>query len=53
VEEDVALASSLGFQDTPSFVIVNSNDGSNPEVLNGAHPFASFEAIIDKNLKSN
>ena len=32
VEEDVALASSLGFQDTPSFVIVNSNDGSNPEV---------------------
>ena len=53
VEEDVALASSLGFQDTPSFVIVNSNDGSNPEVLNGAHPFASFKAIIDKNLKSN
>ena len=52
VEEDVALASSLGFQDTPSFVIVNSNDGSNPEVLNGAHPFASFKAIIDKNLKS-
>jgi protein-disulfide isomerase len=53
VEEDVALASSLGFQDTPSFVIVNSNDGSNPEVLNGAHPFVSFKAIIDKNLKNN
>jgi protein-disulfide isomerase len=51
VEEDVALASSLGFQDTPSFVIVNSNDGSNPEVLNGAHPFASFKAIIDKKSK--
>jgi protein-disulfide isomerase len=48
VEEDVALASSLGFHDTPSFVIVNSKDGSNPEVLNGAHPFASFKAIIDK-----
>jgi protein-disulfide isomerase len=51
VEEDIALASSLGFQDTPSFVIVNSNDGSNPEVLNGAHPFASFKAIIDKKSK--
>ena len=52
VEKDVAFASSLGFQDTPSFIIVNSKDGSNPEILNGAHPFASFKAIIDKNLKS-
>lgn len=51
VEEDVALASSLGFQDTPSFVIVNSKDGSNPEILKGAHPFASFKAIIDKKLR--
>jgi protein-disulfide isomerase len=50
VEKDVALASSLGFQETPSFVIVNSKDGSNPEILNGAHPFASFKAIIDKKL---
>ena len=51
VEENVALASSLGFQDTPSFVIVNSKDGSNPEILKGAHPFASFKAIIDKKLR--
>ena len=51
VEEDIALASSLGFQDTPSFVIVNSKDGSNPEILKGAHPFASFKAIIDKKLR--
>ena len=50
VEEDVALASSLGFQDTPSFVIVNSNDGSSPEMLKGAHPFSSFKAIIDRKL---
>ena len=48
--EDVELASLLGFQETPSFVIVNSKDGSNPEILNGAHPFASFKAIIDKKL---
>jgi protein-disulfide isomerase len=50
VQKDIDLGSSFGFQDTPSFVIVNSNDGSNPEVLNGAHPFASFKAIIDKKL---
>jgi protein-disulfide isomerase len=51
VEQDVALAASLfGFHDTPSFVIVNSKDGSNPEILKGAHPFPSFKAIIDKKL---
>jgi protein-disulfide isomerase len=50
VERDVDLGSSFGFQDTPSFVIVNSKDGSNPEVLKGAHPFLSFKAIIDKRL---
>ena len=51
VEKDVALATSLGFQETPSFVIVNSKEGSNPEILSGAHPFASFKAIIDKKSK--
>ncbi len=50
VESDLALASSFGFQDTPSFIIVNSKDGSNPQVLKGAHPFPSFKAIIDKKL---
>jgi protein-disulfide isomerase len=50
VERDIDLGSSFGFQDTPSFVIVNSNDGSDPEVLKGAHPFPSFKAIIDKRL---
>ena len=38
MEKDHALASSFGFQDTPSFIIVNSKDGSNPEILKGAHP---------------
>lgn len=50
VERDIDLGSSFGFQDTPSFVIVNSKDGSEPEVLEGAHPFPSFKAIIDKRL---
>jgi protein-disulfide isomerase len=50
VEKDVALASSFGFQDTPSFIIVNSKDGSNPEVLKGAHPFPSFKILIDNKL---
>jgi protein-disulfide isomerase len=50
VESDIDLGSSFGFQDTPSFVIVNSKDGSDPEVLKGAHPFPSFKAIIDKRL---
>jgi protein-disulfide isomerase len=50
VERDIDLGSSFGFQDTPSFVIVNSKDGSNHEVLKGAQPFPSFKAIIDKRL---
>src|SRR5918992_757134 len=28
----------------------NLKDGSNPQVLKGAHPFPSFKAIIDKKL---
>jgi protein-disulfide isomerase len=50
VERDIDLGSSFGFQDTPSFVIVNSKNGSDPEVLKGAHPFPSFKAVIDKRL---
>ena len=50
VEKDLALASSFGFQETPSFIIVNSRDGSSPQVLKGAHPFLSFKTIIDKKL---
>src|SRR5919107_462613 len=51
IESDLTLGSSFGFHDTPSFIIVNSKDGSNPEILKGAHPFPSFKAIIDKKLK--
>ena len=54
VENDIALgsSSSFEFQDTPSFVIVNSKDGSDPEILKGAHPLPSFKAIIDKKLEA-
>jgi protein-disulfide isomerase len=50
IEDDLELASSFNFQDTPSFVIVFSKDGSDPEILKGAHPFPSFKAIVDKKL---
>src|SRR5215204_1850627 len=50
VQKDIDLGSSFGFQDTPSFVIVNSKDDSDPEILKGAHPFPSFKAIIDEKL---
>jgi protein-disulfide isomerase len=49
VQNDVKLALSFGFKETPSFIIVN-NDGSNPEFLQGALPFPSFKAVIDKKL---
>lgn len=49
VQNDVNLALSFGFKETPSFIIVN-NDGSYPEFLRGALPFPSFKAVIDKKL---
>jgi len=47
VEADVALAHSLGFTQTPSFIIVKS-DGSNPQKLEGPQPFPEFKAVLDK-----
>jgi len=49
VQKDTDLALSFGFMETPSFIIENSN-GSNPEMLAGAHPFESFKAVIDKKI---
>jgi protein-disulfide isomerase len=49
VENDIKQALSFGFRETPSFIVVN-NDGSNPEFLQGALPFPSFKAVIDKKL---
>jgi protein-disulfide isomerase len=49
IEANLALAHSLGFTQTPSFVIVKS-DGSNPQQLLGPQPFPEFKAVIDKEL---
>jgi len=49
IQNDIDLALSFGFKETPSFIIVN-NDGSNPEFLQGALPFPSFKVTIDKKL---
>ena len=49
VESNLALAHSLGFTQTPSFIIVK-NDGSNPQQLLGPQPFPEFKAVIDKGL---
>jgi protein-disulfide isomerase len=49
VDRDLALVKELNLQSTPSFLILKS-DGTDIEVLSGAHPFPSFKALIDKRL---
>ena len=49
IENDIALGQSLGFTETPSFIIVKS-DGSNPQKIEGPQPFPAFKAVIDKEL---
>ena len=50
IENDIKLANSQGFFDTPNFVIVDSIDGSDPEIIRGAQPFPSFQSVIEKKL---
>ncbi len=49
IDRDLALAEELDLDTTPSFLILNS-DGTEMEMLEGAHPFPSFEALIDEKL---
>lgn len=49
VASDLALAHSLGFTQTPSFIVVK-NDGLNPQKVEGPQPFPEFKAVIDKEL---
>jgi protein-disulfide isomerase len=49
VENDTNFAIASGFQGTPTFIIQSSN-GTNPEVLLGAYPFPSFQTILEKRL---
>jgi protein-disulfide isomerase len=50
VDKDIALANSLGFTETPSFIIMN-NKGSIIEKIQGPKPFPIFKSMID-NLES-
>ena len=47
VQSDLALANSLGFTETPSFIIVK-DDGSNPQKIQGSKPFPVFQLAIEK-----
>lgn len=50
IENDIKQANSLGYLDTPNFIIVNSVDGSDPDIIRGAQPFPSFQSVIEKKL---
>jgi protein-disulfide isomerase len=47
IQNDINIALSFGFKETPSFIIENS-DGANPVLIAGAQPFPSFKSVIDK-----
>jgi protein-disulfide isomerase len=49
VQNDLAIATSIGLQGTPTFII-EKNDGSDSQILPGAYPFPSFKALIDKDI---
>ena len=49
IENDTDFAYTSGFQGTPTFIIEKA-DGSDREMLLGAYPFPSFQAIIEKKL---
>jgi protein-disulfide isomerase/N-acetylneuraminic acid mutarotase len=49
IDRDLDLVEELDLNTTPSFLILNS-DGTEMEVLGGAHPFPSFQAFIDERL---
>jgi protein-disulfide isomerase len=52
IQNDISIATSIGFKETPSFIIENS-DGTDLELLAGAQPFPSFQAVLDKKISSN
>ena len=50
IDNDVKLANSQGFFDTPSFIILNNINSSDPEIIRGAQPFPAFQSVIEKKL---
>jgi len=49
VENDLNLAKKIEFTGTPSFLLLK-NDGSKPQALTGAYPYATFQKIFDESL---
>lgn len=49
-KKDTVLATSLGLDSTPSFLIVRSQDGSVLQKLVGAYPFGTFRTVLDKEI---
>lgn len=49
VEKDLSLAKQIKFTGTPSFLVLK-NDGSKPQALTGAYPFATFQKIFEDSL---
>jgi protein-disulfide isomerase len=52
VDKDIALANSLGFTETPSFIIMNSQ-GSVIEKIQGPKPFPIFKTVIENLERQN
>jgi protein-disulfide isomerase len=52
IDKDIDLANSLGFTETPSFIIMN-REGSIIEKIQGPKPFPIFNTIIDSLDKRN
>ena len=50
IDKDIELANAQGFFDTPSFIVVNSVGGSDPEIITGAQPYPAFQSVIDRKL---
>ena len=49
VDNDLNLAKQIEFTGTPSFLVLK-NDGSKPQALTGAYPYATFQKIFDESL---
>jgi len=52
IDKDIALANSLGFTETPSFIIMSS-DGSIIEKIQGPKPFPIFKTVIENLERQN
>jgi protein-disulfide isomerase len=51
VNSDLDMAKKFELRGTPSFIIVKS-DGTDPSIITGAHPFPSFQALIENKLRN-